>query len=87
MVLVSDTEQLYGWGCNKFGQLGLDTNSTIIDTPTQIQSIENDRVINIACGSYHTIIVNSQKKVFFLLLHLPKDLKGGIKCTYKKNFN
>ncbi|XP_020245605.1 ultraviolet-B receptor UVR8-like, partial [Asparagus officinalis] len=62
MALTSDG-QLYGWGWNKFGQVGVGDN---IDhcSPQQVKFPDEQKVVQISCGWRHTLAVSERKNVF-----------------------
>lgn len=54
---------LFGWGCNKFGQLGLnDTNDRHF--PALLKSLRSQRVVYICCGEDHTAVLTKEGGVF-----------------------
>lgn len=54
---------VFGWGCNKFGQLGLnDCNDRCF--PTLLKSLRSQRVIYVACGEDHTAALTKEGGVF-----------------------
>uniref|UniRef100_A0A1D1Z6V7 Putative E3 ubiquitin-protein ligase HERC4 n=1 Tax=Anthurium amnicola TaxID=1678845 RepID=A0A1D1Z6V7_9ARAE len=62
MALTSDGK-LYGWGWNKFGQVGVGDN---VDhcSPMQVKFPDEQKVIQISCGWRHTLAVSERKNVF-----------------------
>ncbi|KAM3863004.1 putative E3 ubiquitin-protein ligase HERC4 [Diretmus argenteus] len=54
---------VFGWGCNKFGQLGLNDNNDR-RFPTLLKSLRSQRVINICCGEDHTAALTKEGGVF-----------------------
>ncbi|XP_021683072.2 ultraviolet-B receptor UVR8 isoform X2 [Hevea brasiliensis] len=62
MAVTSDG-RLYGWGWNKFGQVGVGDN---VDhcSPVQVKFPNEQKVIQIACGWRHTLAVTEQQNVF-----------------------
>ncbi|KAE8744459.1 hypothetical protein FOCC_FOCC008934 [Frankliniella occidentalis] len=56
--------QLYSWGCNRFGQLGLGTTSEQERKPTLITSLAGIPIAIIACGSNHSFAVSKSGAVF-----------------------
>uniref|UniRef100_A0A3Q3SEB0 HECT and RLD domain containing E3 ubiquitin protein ligase 4 n=1 Tax=Mastacembelus armatus TaxID=205130 RepID=A0A3Q3SEB0_9TELE len=54
---------VFGWGRNKFGQLGLnDTNDRYF--PSLLKSLRSQRVIHISCGEDHTAALTKLRGVF-----------------------
>ncbi|XP_071723330.1 ultraviolet-B receptor UVR8-like [Rutidosis leptorrhynchoides] len=62
MALTSDGK-LYGWGWNKFGQVGVGDN---VDhcSPVQVKFPRDQRVVQISCGWRHTLAVTERQNVF-----------------------
>ncbi|CAB3379992.1 Hypothetical predicted protein [Cloeon dipterum] len=61
---ISATGSVYAWGKNDNGQLGLGTKK---DTwiPTKIErNLGTKRVVQVACSSWHTLVLTSDKEVF-----------------------
>ncbi|XP_021888390.1 ultraviolet-B receptor UVR8-like isoform X3 [Carica papaya] len=54
-IILTEDGQVYSWGWNKYGQLGLG-DSTDRNTPSLIQ-INGCRPKNIACGWWHTLLL------------------------------
>lgn len=63
MALTNDG-QLYSWGCNRFGQLGLGTASEQEKKPSLITSLAGIPIAFIACGSNHSFAVSKSGAVF-----------------------
>ncbi|KAL0449881.1 UNVERIFIED_CONTAM: Ultraviolet-B receptor UVR8 [Sesamum latifolium] len=55
--------KLYGWGWNKFGQVGVGNN---VDhcSPVQVKFPLDQKVVNISCGWRHTLAVTERQNVF-----------------------
>ncbi|XP_056850563.1 ultraviolet-B receptor UVR8 isoform X2 [Raphanus sativus] len=62
MALTSDGK-LYGWGWNKFGQVGVGDN---IDqcSPVQVRFPDDQKVVQVSCGWRHTLAVTERNNVF-----------------------
>ncbi|KAG6721473.1 hypothetical protein I3842_03G113300 [Carya illinoinensis] len=62
MAVASDGK-LYGWGWNKFGQVGVGDN---VDhcSPVQVKFPHEQRVIQISCGWRHTLALTERQNVF-----------------------
>eukprot|EP00299_Pterocystis_sp_00344_P015996 c8002_g1_i4.p1 GENE.c8002_g1_i4~~c8002_g1_i4.p1 ORF type:complete len:245 (+),score=48.93 c8002_g1_i4:636-1370(+) len=54
-VAVSDKGQLYAWGCNAHGQLGL-ANFVSVDEPQLVTKFPSDTLVkSVSCGAFHTV--------------------------------
>ena len=53
----------YGWGCNKYGQLGI-RNIENQSTPQPIEDLNDTKVVQISCGSYHSMALTSEGELF-----------------------
>ncbi|KAF5457888.1 hypothetical protein F2P56_021962 [Juglans regia] len=62
MALTSDGK-LYGWGWNKFGQVGVGDNVNHC-SPVQVKFPYEQKVIQISCGWRHTLAVTERQNVF-----------------------
>ncbi|CAN1787591.1 Ultraviolet-B receptor UVR8 [Linum perenne] len=62
MAVASDGK-LYGWGWNKFGQVGVGDN---VDhcSPVQLKFPHDQKVVQISCGWRHTLAVTDRQNVF-----------------------
>ncbi|XP_071722519.1 ultraviolet-B receptor UVR8-like [Rutidosis leptorrhynchoides] len=62
MALTSDGK-LYGWGWNKFGQVGV---GDYVDhcSPVQVKFPGEQKVVQISCGWRHTVAVTERQNVF-----------------------
>ena len=56
LALISSDGKLYTCGYNNYGQLGHGTNSNLT-TPTLVNALKDNQVINVSCSYYHSIIV------------------------------
>ncbi|XP_022841811.1 ultraviolet-B receptor UVR8-like [Olea europaea var. sylvestris] len=62
MALTTDGE-LYGWGWNKFGQLGVGDNSDHC-SPIPVKFPDDQKVVHVSCGWRHTLAVTDRHNVF-----------------------
>ncbi|CAL9173745.1 unnamed protein product [Musa hybrid cultivar] len=62
MALTSDG-RLYGWGWNKFGQVGIGDNDDHC-SPVQVNFPEEQKVKQISCGWRHTLALTERGNVF-----------------------
>lgn len=49
--------ELYSWGLNNYGQLGLGQISSKINKPNHISSVAGVPIAFIACGGYHSFCI------------------------------
>jgi alpha-tubulin suppressor-like RCC1 family protein len=59
---IKETENgVYSFGNNSYGQLGLG-NTTNQTTPQLISTLKNEKIKNVVCGYYHSIIITGKFK-------------------------
>jgi alpha-tubulin suppressor-like RCC1 family protein len=56
--------QVWAWGCNAYGQLGVDSELEQLHTPTLVAFPHNARVAHIAAGWAHSALVSTTGEVF-----------------------
>merc|ERR1719495_465174 len=56
--------QLYTWGANAKGQLGLGKNTDMVFSPTLVESLASVPLAGVACGGDHTLVVSRSGAVF-----------------------
>ena len=61
---LSASGQLYTWGNNSKGQLGLGRNSDMVFSPSLVESLAGVPVAGVACGGNHTLVVTRSGAVF-----------------------
>jgi regulator of chromosome condensation len=68
---VDESGEVWGWGLNSQGQIGLPTEAGTpeVPRPTKIESLSpqtlgGDKVVQIAGGSHHTLFLTSSGKVY-----------------------
>ena len=57
-----DQGQLYACGQNDDGQLGFETSKNNIERLTQVSTVEDEIVGQVACGSKHMLLLTSNWK-------------------------
>lgn len=63
--VISDSGEVFTWGCNKEGQLGYGTsNSASNYTPRLVEYLKGKVFIAVAAAKYHTIVLGSDGEVF-----------------------
>lgn len=59
-IAMAKTIDLYMWGYNAFGELGLgDTDIRL--NPTHVSAIKNSKILSVHCGERHTMLLTSHK--------------------------
>lgn len=53
--------QPFSWGSDSMGQLGSNLGSHAQDKPKIIKTLATKNVIQVACGSYHTVVLTNSK--------------------------
>ncbi len=58
-IVQSITGQLYAWGLNNFGQLGLGDVAPRAQ-PTLVSELHHSIATKVACGAFHTLVLTSK---------------------------
>ena len=78
--LTSDN-QLYGWGKNEYGQLGIGVeNHFKIYRPILIEYFQDKTIKQICCGLYHSSVLTSDGKVYLWGGYNTKTFNYPIEC-------
>ncbi|CCW69695.1 unnamed protein product [Phytomonas sp. Hart1] len=69
VIAVVEGHRVYFWGNNNHGQSGLgpkyfDANSKKIDEPKLVESLEGKRVVQVGCGSFFTIALTADGRLY-----------------------
>ena len=64
-VILGADKKLYGWGCNIYGQLGIDNRKfPFLYKWTLLKSAGSKGIIKVACGNHHTLFLSEHGTVF-----------------------
>jgi alpha-tubulin suppressor-like RCC1 family protein len=66
-ITLSENGGLYGWGSNKYGQLGVSKERLVCYSPTFIKISENKNELafkKVSCGPYYSLILSTHGDVF-----------------------
>eukprot|EP00742_Colponemidia_sp_Colp-10_P007271 GILJ01007817.1.p1 GENE.GILJ01007817.1~~GILJ01007817.1.p1 ORF type:complete len:862 (-),score=71.89 GILJ01007817.1:172-2757(-) len=63
VAVLNDGDDVYSWGSNQYGQLGLGPLIIFANTPRPVTALKGTGVKFVACGGYHTICINNKKPV------------------------
>lgn len=67
---VSESGEVFTWGCNKEGQLGYGTsNSASNYTPRVVEYLKGKTLVSISAAKYHTIVLGADGEVSLILFH------------------
>jgi len=69
---LTNNGEVYAWGSNSDGQLGLDTNVKLEKKPKLITALTGLPIAFIACGSYHSIVVSKSGNL--LIIYAAKSI-------------
>lgn len=61
---LTNSGELFSWGANMYGQLGLGTTTEKVMVPTQIKSLSGIPIAFIACGGNHSFAVSKSGAIF-----------------------
>ena len=64
-LLVDEKGRLYTWGSNQYNKLGLGPNTSEVEPlPRVVEAFKNVKIVDSACGDYHTCAVDSEGKLY-----------------------
>ncbi|XP_029174872.1 RCC1 and BTB domain-containing protein 1-like [Nylanderia fulva] len=73
-VAITDEDQVYSWGSNIYGQLGIDEvphvsrlktlNSIYKSTPHEITTLSKKNIVKIVCGSAHSLALTKKGQLY-----------------------
>ncbi|XP_073971825.1 RCC1 and BTB domain-containing protein 1-like isoform X1 [Rhodnius prolixus] len=62
-VAVTNNGEVYGWGYNGSGQLGVGNNVNQVN-PCRVMALSNTVIVKVACGNSHTLALSDEGKVY-----------------------
>lgn len=75
--MVSESGEVFTWGCNREGQLGYGTsNSGSNYTPRLVEYLKGKVFIGVAVAKYHTIVLGEDGEV--IVFHLTHSVDIGL---------
>ncbi|XP_011882075.1 PREDICTED: probable E3 ubiquitin-protein ligase HERC4 isoform X2 [Vollenhovia emeryi] len=63
-IALTNDGELYAWGSNREGQLGLGSHTTTEIKPKRIPTLAAVPIAFVACGGYHTVVITKSGAVF-----------------------
>ena len=57
-IALTKSGNIYSFGRNSFGTLGLGNGYTKVTVPTLVSSISNVKIVKISCGLYHVLALD-----------------------------
>ncbi|KAF7994791.1 hypothetical protein HCN44_004263 [Aphidius gifuensis] len=64
VIALTNNSELYAWGSNSDGQLGLGSNISSTSKPILISTLSSVPISFITCGGYHTIVVTKSGGIY-----------------------
>ncbi len=74
--------EVWTWGSNTYGELGLDSNEAYEDKPLQVETLSN--IVDIGAGNYHAVAVDEDGYVYTWGLNNSGQLGNGNTTDEKK---
>ncbi|EPY26574.1 regulator of chromosome condensation [Angomonas deanei] len=60
---IAEDGTVYTWGLGNNGRLGHGNMDDVVE-PEAVEALENEKVVEVACGSFHTVFVTEDGKAF-----------------------
>ncbi|CAB3382843.1 Hypothetical predicted protein [Cloeon dipterum] len=80
---IASSGAVFAWGANTFGQLGLGSNGNVMHPTKILGHLERKKVVQVACGRWHTLALTSKGEVFTFGFN--KNGKLGVGDKQHKN--
>ena len=61
---INNWGQIFTWGSNLFGQLGLDLEIATQPTPKIVKTLATKHIVQIACGQYHNLALTNSGDLY-----------------------
>ena len=81
MFAIPKSGELFGWGRNSHGQLGLGYISESVTEPTLIKQIAHKSIVKVQCGDNYSAVITSFGELF--VTGCMKDGKLGLGEGFK----
>ena len=65
VVVLSEDDELFVWGNNKYGELGVGKGDSTVKLPTRLHFPKDEPVTEVACGCSHSIALTTSGAVYF----------------------
>lgn len=59
-VAVTNKNEVYGWGCNEYGQIGITNSRKRVTGPRKITELVGVMIDKVACGRAHTLALSNE---------------------------
>ena len=64
IAVITETGELFTWGANRSGELGIGKCSPYVSAPTRVKAFRGKAVTQVSCGGDFTLAVTSNMKLF-----------------------
>jgi alpha-tubulin suppressor-like RCC1 family protein len=67
-MVVTEEGELYAFGTNDKGQLGLQASKKPVCVPTKVNFFANTKVLKVACGEAHAAVLTREGKLYLYFI-------------------
>ncbi|KAK0400455.1 hypothetical protein QR680_015254 [Steinernema hermaphroditum] len=64
VLALSARGQIFAWGTNTYGQVGTNVECAAVPSPTLVVALGSQKVVQIACGNFHSVALTDKGEVF-----------------------
>ncbi|XP_041350104.1 uncharacterized protein LOC121369224 isoform X2 [Gigantopelta aegis] len=61
--VVITNQGVYGWGCSRYGQVGVGTTHSY-SRPMLIETLASETCVSVDCGQYHTLVLTADSQLY-----------------------